>query len=140
LEELVAYYQPIVSLERGRIVGFEALNRWLRPEGAYWQALLTALEGNATDCAPRCCSGKPSRSCNAPPTAKISPPSIAMERIVGPDSRGQLMWDEDALTKVISYAARHGLRVGVHAWGDRAVRTVLDVYERGKWDRKALAR
>ena len=31
---------------------------------------------------------------------------------------------------MISYAARHSLKVGVHAWGDRAVHTLLDVYER----------
>jgi len=46
-----------------------------------------------------------------------------------PDFRGQLMWDPGALLEVISYAARHRLKVGVHAWGDRAVRTLLDVYE-----------
>lgn len=33
LEELLVYYQPIISLETGKIVGFEALSRWLRPEG-----------------------------------------------------------------------------------------------------------
>jgi predicted amidohydrolase YtcJ len=47
-----------------------------------------------------------------------------------PDFTGLLMWDEDGLTRVISSAARRGVRVGVHAWGDRAVRTLLDVYER----------
>jgi predicted amidohydrolase YtcJ len=47
-----------------------------------------------------------------------------------PDFRGQLFWQEDALTEVISNAARRGLKVGVHAWGDRAVHTLLDVYER----------
>jgi len=32
-EELTVYYQPIVSLETNRIVGFEALSRWQRPDG-----------------------------------------------------------------------------------------------------------
>ncbi len=30
--EFVVYYQPIVSLESGRIIGFEALVRWQRPD------------------------------------------------------------------------------------------------------------
>ena len=31
--ELIVYYQPIVSLASGKIIGFEALSRWQRPEG-----------------------------------------------------------------------------------------------------------
>lgn len=33
LKELEVFYQPIVSLNNGRIIGFEALSRWKRPEG-----------------------------------------------------------------------------------------------------------
>jgi EAL domain-containing protein (putative c-di-GMP-specific phosphodiesterase class I) len=33
LDEFRVYYQPIVSLQDGHIVGFEALSRWQRPEG-----------------------------------------------------------------------------------------------------------
>jgi diguanylate cyclase (GGDEF)-like protein/PAS domain S-box-containing protein len=33
LGEFQVYYQPVVSLRNGRIVGFEALSRWQRPEG-----------------------------------------------------------------------------------------------------------
>jgi len=47
-----------------------------------------------------------------------------------PDFKGELFWQEDTLAEVISNAARRGLKVGVHAWGDRAVHTLLDVYER----------
>jgi PAS domain S-box-containing protein len=31
--ELIVYYQPIISLESSRIVGFEALSRWQRADG-----------------------------------------------------------------------------------------------------------
>jgi PAS domain S-box-containing protein len=32
-DEFRVYYQPVVSLQTGRITGFEALTRWQRPEG-----------------------------------------------------------------------------------------------------------
>jgi PAS domain S-box-containing protein len=32
-DEFKVYYQPIVSLQNGRILGFEALSRWQRPTG-----------------------------------------------------------------------------------------------------------
>jgi PAS domain S-box-containing protein len=33
LEEFRVHYQPLVSLQNGQIVGFEALTRWQRPQG-----------------------------------------------------------------------------------------------------------
>ena len=32
-DEFLVYYQPLVSLQDGRIIGFEALSRWKRPHG-----------------------------------------------------------------------------------------------------------
>jgi predicted amidohydrolase YtcJ len=46
-----------------------------------------------------------------------------------PANSGHLNWDPAALTRVCTEAARRGWRVGTHAAGDRAVRTLLDVYE-----------
>jgi predicted amidohydrolase YtcJ len=46
-----------------------------------------------------------------------------------PGNSGHLNWDPAAMTKVCTEAARRGWRIGTHAVGDRAVRTLLDVYE-----------
>jgi predicted amidohydrolase YtcJ len=51
-----------------------------------------------------------------------------------PDFKGLLMWEADDLAKVIELAVRRGLKVGIHAMGDRAVRTVLDAYQRVQAD------
>ena len=47
-----------------------------------------------------------------------------------PDYTGELQWEADELTDAVGQAAGRGWKVGVHAWGDRAVRTLLDAYER----------
>jgi len=46
-----------------------------------------------------------------------------------PGNSGHLNWDPAAMTRICSEAVRRGWRVGTHAVGDRAVRTLLDVYE-----------
>jgi len=46
-----------------------------------------------------------------------------------PANSGHLNWDSAVLTRVCTEAARRGWRIGTHAAGDRAVRTLLDVYE-----------
>jgi predicted amidohydrolase YtcJ len=46
-----------------------------------------------------------------------------------PDYFGKLMWTADELAEVANYAVRSGWKIGTHAVGDRAVRTVLDAYE-----------
>jgi len=47
-----------------------------------------------------------------------------------PANIGHLNWDSNEMVTVASAAVRRGWRIGTHAVGDRAVRTVLDVYER----------
>lgn len=32
-DEFVAWYQPVVTLDDGRVIGYEALSRWVRPDG-----------------------------------------------------------------------------------------------------------
>jgi predicted amidohydrolase YtcJ len=46
-----------------------------------------------------------------------------------PAHSGHLNWDPKVMTRVCIEAVRRGWRIGTHAAGDRAVRTVLDVYE-----------
>jgi predicted amidohydrolase YtcJ len=46
------------------------------------------------------------------------------------DFRGMLLWEPDALADAVEQVVTRGWRVGTHAFGDRGVRTLLDVYER----------
>jgi len=46
-----------------------------------------------------------------------------------PGHSGHLNWDPAVMTRVCAEAVRRGWRIGTHAVGDRAVRTLLDVYE-----------
>jgi len=46
-----------------------------------------------------------------------------------PANSGHLNWEPAAMTQVCAEAVRLGWRIGTHAVGDRALRTLLDVYE-----------
>ncbi|HEY2657005.1 MAG TPA: amidohydrolase [Solirubrobacteraceae bacterium] len=46
-----------------------------------------------------------------------------------PTRRGELKWERDEFAEVVEFAVGRGWRVATHAFGDRAVRTALDVYE-----------
>ncbi|KAJ4110321.1 hypothetical protein NW768_012081 [Fusarium equiseti] len=46
------------------------------------------------------------------------------------DYSGTLLWDVDELFKAMDLVVRRGWRIGTHAFGDRAIRLLLDVYER----------
>src|SRR5262249_28160851 len=46
-----------------------------------------------------------------------------------PANSGHLNWDPAEMTRVCIDAVRRGWRIGTHAAGDRAVRTLLDIYE-----------
>jgi hypothetical protein len=52
---------------------------------------------------------------------------------------GNLLWEPDELVQRVGMVVRRGWRVGTHAYGDRAVRTILDVYERVLADHPGLA-
>ncbi|KAL9476454.1 hypothetical protein ACSS6W_006295 [Trichoderma asperelloides] len=43
--------------------------------------------------------------------------------------RGRLLWDAETMVAAVDLVVRRGWRVGTHAFGDRAVRILLDVYE-----------
>jgi predicted amidohydrolase YtcJ len=43
---------------------------------------------------------------------------------------GTVLWEPDAMVEAVEAVVRRGWRVGTHAYGDRAVRILLDVYER----------
>jgi predicted amidohydrolase YtcJ len=47
-----------------------------------------------------------------------------------PSFRGQLSWEPDDMIAVADAALKRGWRIATHAIGDRAVRTLIDVYER----------
>jgi hypothetical protein len=47
-----------------------------------------------------------------------------------PANSGHLNWDPEVMFQVCLAAVRRGWRIGTHTVGDRAVRVVLDVYER----------
>ncbi|MEV4611491.1 amidohydrolase [Kitasatospora sp. NPDC049258] len=42
---------------------------------------------------------------------------------------GLLLWEPDVLVEAVDRVVRRGWRVGVHAWGDRGLRILLDIYE-----------
>jgi predicted amidohydrolase YtcJ len=56
----------------------------------------------------------------------------ALEEPYANDSQqnGHLNWATDDLIAVMAHAVANGWRIGTHAAGDRAVRVILDVYER----------
>ncbi|MER5867245.1 amidohydrolase [Kitasatospora sp. NPDC002040] len=47
-----------------------------------------------------------------------------------PGFTGQLAWEPAELQAAVEQVVRRGRRVGIHAYGDRGVRTLLDLYER----------
>jgi predicted amidohydrolase YtcJ len=56
-----------------------------------------------------------------------------------PTYAGNLYWDTDELVTVASFAVQQGWRLGIHAAGDRAVRAILDAYERVLRDNPGIA-
>ncbi|MFI2609259.1 amidohydrolase [Kitasatospora sp. NPDC018619] len=46
-----------------------------------------------------------------------------------PCYHGRLLWEPDELLAAVDRVVGRGWRVGVHAWGDRGLRVLLDVFE-----------
>ncbi|MFJ7275219.1 amidohydrolase [Kitasatospora sp. NPDC098663] len=46
-----------------------------------------------------------------------------------PCYHGRLLWEPEELVAAVDRVVGRGWRVGVHAWGDRGLRTLLDVFE-----------
>ncbi|MFJ9694435.1 amidohydrolase [Kitasatospora sp. NPDC101183] len=46
-----------------------------------------------------------------------------------PCYHGRLLWEPDDLVTAVDRVVARGWRVGVHAWGDRGLRVLLDVFE-----------
>jgi predicted amidohydrolase YtcJ len=57
---------------------------------------------------------------------------------INPNSSGNPFWKTEDLVEVANFAVRRGWRIGIHAIGDRAVRTVLDAYEQVITDNPGL--
>ncbi|MGW6914326.1 amidohydrolase [Kitasatospora sp. NPDC054939] len=55
-----------------------------------------------------------------------------------PCYHGSLLWEPDALAEAVDRVVGRGWKVGVHAWGDRGLRTLLDVFETVLKDRPGL--
>jgi predicted amidohydrolase YtcJ len=55
-----------------------------------------------------------------------------------PNFSGNLFWKVDEMVEVLNFAVRRGWRIGTHAIGDRAVRTLLDIYEQVSKDNPGL--
>ena len=55
-----------------------------------------------------------------------------------PHYSGTPFWKTDDLVTVANFAVRRGWRIGIHAIGDRSVRTVLDAYEQVTNDNPGL--
>jgi len=46
-----------------------------------------------------------------------------------PTTGGELQWEAGELADAAGQAVRRGWKVGVHAWGDHAIRAALDAFE-----------
>ena len=65
-------------------------------------------------------------------------PALDQPYTDNPNYSGKLFWEPNEMVEVLNFAVRRGWRIGTHAIGDRAVRTLLDVYERVTQDNPGL--